>query len=152
MGIHGRMTGLVGGHAKSFGVTSYMPDECRDMHPKEMTSKVIEIVGDGPTYIFDLDALDAIYISASSAAEPFGLDANRCWDVIRHIRASEKVNLVGADVVEYAPQNDPAKTFVYVAAALSWKILCWMAADMAKRNGEDHPTVWEQAFGSVTLG
>jgi len=55
-------------------------------------------------------------------------------------------------VVEYAPQNDPAKTFGYVAAALSWKILCWMAADMAKRNGEARPTVWEQAFGSVTLG
>lgn len=153
MGIRGRMTGLVGGHAKAFGVTSYMADECRDMHPKEMAQKIIDVVGDGPTYIsFDLDGLDAIFNSASSAVEPFGLDANWCWDVLRNVRASGRVNLVGADVVEYAPQNDPAKTFGYVAAALSWKILCWMAADMAKRNGEERPTVWEQAFGSVTLG
>lgn len=153
MGIRGRMSGLVGGHAKNFGVTSYMADECRAMSPQEMAEKVIEVVGDGPTYItFDLDGLDAVYNSASSAVEPFGLDANWCWDVLKNVRMSGKVNLVGADVVEYAPQNDPVKTFGYVAAGLSWKILCWMAADMAKRNGEARPTVWEQAYGSVTLG
>jgi agmatinase len=152
MGIRGRMTGLVGGHAKNFGVTSYMADDCRATDPKEMAKRVVEVVGDGPTYIsFDLDSLDPVYNSASSAVEPFGLDANWCWDVLRNVRASGKVNLVGADVVEYAPQNDPAKTFGYVAAGISWKILCWLAADMARRNGEKRVTVWDRAYGSVTL-
>ena len=153
MGIRGRMTGLVGGHAKNFGVTSYFADQCRAMSAEEMAEKVIAVVKDAPTYVtFDLDALDPVYNSASSAVEPFGLDANWCWDVLRNVRASGKVNLVGADVVEYAPMNDPAKTFGYIAAGLSWKLLCWLAADVKKRNGGiNHPTVWDMALGNVTL-
>ena len=57
----------------------------------------------------DVDGLDPIFNSASSAVEPFGLDANWCWDVLWNVRKSGKVNLVGADVVEYAPYLDPAK-------------------------------------------
>ena len=64
----------------------------------------------------------------------------------------QQVNLVGADVVEYAPQNDPVRTFGYVAAGLSWKILCWLAADVKRRNGGvNHPTEWPMALGNVTL-
>lgn len=152
MGVRGRMTGLVGGHAKALGVDVVMAEECRITSAEVMAQRVIERVGDGPTYLtFDLDALDPTANSASSAVEPFGLDANWCWDVIKHVRASGKVNLVGADVVEYAPQNDPAKTGGYIAAGLSWKLLCWLADDMRKRNGEERLTVWDTAFGSVTL-
>lgn len=152
IGIRGRMTGLVGGHAKAFGTTVYTADEARRMPPKEMAQKIIEVVGDGPTYItLDLDGLDPIYNSASSAVEPFGLDANWAWDVLREVRASGKVNLVGADIMEYAPQNDPVRTFAYYAAGLGWKMLCWLAADVARRNAEQRPTEWPQAFGNVSL-
>ena len=104
IGIRGRMTGLVGGHANNFGVKYYTADEARMMPPKEMAQIIIDRVGDGPTYLtFDLDCLDPIYNSASSAVEPFGLDMNWCWDVLKEVRLSGKVNLVGADVAEYAP-------------------------------------------------
>ena len=86
------------------------------------------------------------------SVEPFGLDACWLWDVFREVRASGKVNLVGADLMEYAPYCDPARTFGYYAAAFGWKFLCWLASDVAKRNGERRGTVWPQAFGSVTLG
>ena len=86
-----------------------------------------------------------------ASSQPFGLDANWVWDVIRNVRKSGKVNLVGADVVEYAPQNDPVRTFGYVAAGLSWKILCWIADEERRRNGEERHTQWPQAFGNVTL-
>ena len=152
IGIRGRMTGLVGGHAANFGTTVYTADEARAMAAKDMAQKIIEVVGDGPTYItVDLDGLDAVYNSASSAVEPFGLEAGWLWDVFREVRASGKVNLVGADIMEYAPQNDPVRTFGYYAAAFGWKLLCWLAADVAKRNGERRGTVWPQAFGNVTL-
>ena len=73
-------------------------------------------------------------------------------DVIRHVRASGKVNLVGADVVEYAPYLDPTNKDGYTAAALSWKILCWLAECAKQRNGGvNHPTEWEMAFGAVSL-
>lgn len=152
IGIRGRMTGLVGGHAKAFGTTSVTADNARRTPPAEMAKQIIEVVGGGPLYItVDLDCLDPVFNSASSAVEPFGLDANWMWDVLREVRASGKVNLVGADVMEYAPQNDPARTFGYYAAGFGWKLLCWLAADVARRNGEDRATVWPQAFGNVTL-
>lgn len=152
MGVRGRMTGLVGGHAKNLGVDVVMAEECRITPAEEMAQRVINVVGDGPVYLtFDLDALDPIYNHASSAVEPFGLSANWCWDVLKLVRASGKVNLVGADVVEYAPPSDPTKLCGYTAAGLSWKILCWLADDMAKRNGEKRETVWDVAFGNVTL-
>ena len=152
IGIRGRMTGLVGGHAKNFGTTVVTADEARRMPADEMAAQIIDVVGDGPTYItIDLDGLDAIYNSASSAVEPFGLDAGWLWDVFREVRASGKVNLVGADLMEYAPYCDPARTFGYYAAAFGWKLLCWLASDVAKRTGERRPTVWPQAFGNVSL-
>ena len=152
MGVRGRMTGLVGGHAKNLGVDVVMAEECRVTSAEVMAQRVIDRVGDGPVYLtFDLDALDPIYNHASSAVEPFGLSANWCWDVLKLVRASGKVNLVGADVVEYAPASDPTKLCGYTAAGLSWKILCWLADDMAKRNGEKRETVWDVAFGNVTL-
>ena len=152
IGIRGRMTGLVGGHAANFGTTVYSADEAHAMAAKDMAQRIIEVVGDGPTYItVDLDGLDAVYNSASSAVEPFGLEAGWLWDVFREVRASGKVNLVGADIMEYAPQNDPVRTFGYYAAAFGWKLLCWLAADVARRNGERRGTVWPQAFGNVTL-
>ncbi len=152
IGIRGRMTGLVGGHAANFGTTVYTADEARAMAAKDMAERIIEVVGDGPTYItIDLDGLDAVYNSASSAVEPFGLEAGWLWDVLREVRASGKVNLVGADIMEYAPQNDPVRTFGYYAAAFGWKLLCWLASDVARRNGERRGTVWPQALGNVTL-
>ena len=153
IGIRGRMTGLVGGHAKNFGTNVVFADEARIMTPREMADQIIKVVGDGPTYIsLDLDCLDPVFNSASSAVEPFGLDANWIYDTLKLVRMSGKVNLVGADVVEYAPFNDPAKTFGYIAAGLSWKILCWLAADVKRRNGGvNNPTVWDMALGNVTL-
>jgi arginase family enzyme len=153
IGIRGRMTGLVGGHAKNFGTTVFFADEARAMTPREMADQIIEVVGDGPTYIsLDLDCLDPIFNSASSAIEPFGLDANWIHDVLKLVRMSGKVNLVGADVVEYSPQFDPAKTGGYIAAGLSWQILCWLAADVKRRNGGvNNPTVWDMALGNVSL-
>ena len=152
IGIRGRMTGLVGGHAANFGVTAVSADEARATSVVDMAQKIIDVVGDGPTYItMDLDGLDAIYNSASSAVEPFGLDAGWVWDVLRTVRASGKVNLVGCDIMEYAPQNDPVRTFGYYATAFGWKMLCWLADDVARRNGERRGTVWPMALGNVTL-
>ena len=153
MGVRGRMTALVGGHAKAFGVDVAMADECRHTDYKVMAERIIDRVGDGPVYLsLDLDGLDSIYNSASSAVEPFGLSAGWIWDVIRHVRASGKVNLVGADVVEYAPYLDPTNKDGYTAAALSWKILCWLSECAKERNGgKNNPTEWDMAFGSVSL-
>ena len=81
----------------------------------------------------------------------FGLTARQIWDIIRKVRKSNKVNLVGADVVEYAPYLDPSDSDGYTLAGISWKLLGWLADQTAKRNGERRQTEWPQAFGKASL-
>ncbi len=152
MGIRGRMSALVGGHPQNFGVTTYTADECRELGARAMAEKTVSVVGDGPVYLtLDLDCLDPAFNSSSSSVEPFGLTTWFLWDVIRTVRESGKVNLVGADVVEYAPMADPTSKDGYHAVGLSWKIFCWLAAEVARRNGEKRKTEWPLAMGYASL-
>jgi len=152
MGVRGRMSALVGGHVANFGNTVYSADEVYDMGTDAIADRVIEVVGDGPVYFtLDADCFDTAWSTSNSAVEPFGLSSRQVWDIVRKVRASGKVNLVGADVVEYAPYMDPSQGDGYTLAGLSWKLLCWLADVTAARNGEKRPTEWPQAFGKVSL-
>jgi len=152
MGVRGRMTALVGGHTKNFGNTVLTADEVWDLGTDDVVERIIEVVGDGPVYLtLDCDCLDTAWSTSNSAVEPFGLSSRQVWDIIRKVRASGKINLVGADVVEYAPYLDPSLGDGYTLAGISWKLLCWLAAETARRNGEERPTEWSMAFGKVTL-
>ena len=152
MGVRGRMSAYVGGHPKNFGNTVLMADEVFDMGVDAVVEKILEVVGDGPVYFsLDCDALDSPYNHSNSAVEAFGLTSRQIWDIIRKVRASNQVNLVGADVVEYAPYLDPSDADGYTLAGLSWKLLCWLAELAAERNGERRPTQWPQAWGRATL-
>ncbi len=152
MGVRGRMSALVGGHVANFGNTVYSADEVYDMGADAIAERVIEVVGDGPVYFtLDADCFDTAWSTSNSAVEPFGLSSRQVWDIVREVRASGKVNLVGADVVEYAPYMDPSQGDGYTLAGLSWKLLCWLADATAARNGEKRPTEWAQAFGKVSL-
>jgi len=152
MGIRGPMTALVGGHAKALGVTTLFADECRDIEPKDMANQIIDVVGEGPTYLsFDLDALDSVANASSSAVEPFGLDHIWIYDVLKHLRLSNRIDLVGADVVEYTPYTDPTLKDGYLAAAYAWFLLRWLATEVSRRNGEKRLSQWPQGFGHVSL-
>ena len=73
-------------------------DECRDIEPKDMANQIIDVVGEGPTYLsFDLDALDSVANASSSAVEPFGLDHIWIYDVLKHLRLSNRIDLVGGE-------------------------------------------------------
>ena len=152
MGVRGRMSGLVGGHPKNFGNTVLSADDVWDLGVDAVVDKILQVVGDGPVYFsLDADALDATDNASNSAIEPFGLTARQIWDIIRKLRKSNKVNLVGADVVEYAPYLDTSNADGYILAGISWKLLCWLADLTAKRNGEARPTEWPQAFGKASV-
>ena len=152
MGVRGRMSGYVGGHIKNFGNTVLSADDVWDRGVDSVVEQILEVVGDGPVYFtLDCDALDATDNASNSAIEPFGITSRQVWDIIRKVRKSNKVNLVGADVVEYAPYLDPSNADGYILAGLSWKLLCWLADMTAKRNGEARPTEWPLAFGKASL-
>ncbi|MGZ9096999.1 MAG: agmatinase [Micavibrio sp.] len=65
---------------------------------------IVKAVGGGPVYItFDIDGFDSSLIPATGTPEPGGLFWNETMDILRLV--GQKCNVVGADVVELAPQE-----------------------------------------------
>ena len=152
MGVRGRMSGMVGGHVKNFGNTVLSADDVFDRGIDDVVELILETVGDGPVYFtLDCDALDAADNASNSAIEPFGLNSRQIWDIIRKVRKSGKINLVGADVVEYAPYLDPSNADGYILAGISWKLFCWLADEHARRAGRTRQTEWPLAFGKASV-
>jgi agmatinase len=82
-----------------------------------------------PVYIsFDIDALDAAVMPATGTPTPGGLAYWQALAIVR--RACEVGNVVGADLVEFAPIKG-FHAYDYTAAALAYKLLSYSLA--AKR-------------------
>ncbi|GAL37656.1 agmatinase [Vibrio maritimus] len=154
IGMRGRQTALVKGNHIAFGTTGFTTNEVYEQGVDAVADKIIELCGDGgPVYFtFDLDALDTAFCRSNSSPDPFGLTHLQVYDIIRKVKASGKVRLVGADVAEYTPDTDPTDKDGIIAAGFGWELLCWLAEERKKENGgENRHTVWHQAFGSVSL-
>jgi agmatinase len=66
--------------------------------------EVVAALGDRPVYLtIDFDVLDQPQFPGTGAPEPGGIRFNELMDAIT---ALDRANLVGADVVEYAPSLD----------------------------------------------
>jgi arginase len=74
----------------------------------------------GPVYIsFDLDVLDPAFAPGISHREPGGMTVR---EAIAHLHAIE-ANIVGADIVEYNPEQDVAGMTATVAAKILREVL-----------------------------
>lgn len=84
---------------------------------------VARAVGAGPVYItFDIDGFDGSMIPATGTPEPGGLF---WWDVMEVLKAvTAKAKIVGADVVELAPQEG-MHACDFLSAKLVYKILSY---------------------------
>jgi len=72
---------------------------------------VIKEANDGPEYLFisfDIDTLDPAYAPGTGTPEPGGLTPREVFPLIRRLCA--ETNVVGFDLVEYAPDRDPGYT------------------------------------------
>ncbi|CAH2215446.1 agmatinase [Tepidibacter aestuarii] len=87
----------------------------------EGLKELIKKIGDKPVYItIDLDILDPSIFSGTGTPEPGGITFN---EMMEAIKAMESLNIVGADIVELAPQYDTSG----VSNAVACKILREMA-------------------------
>jgi arginase len=78
------------------------------------------IMMEGPIYIsFDIDALDPAYAPGVSHIEPGGLTVRDALTVIQNIKGK----IVGADVVEYNPNQDFNRITGMVAAKITKEIM-----------------------------
>ncbi len=87
----------------------------------EGLEEAVEKIGDKPVYItIDLDILDPSIFSGTGTPEPGGITFN---EMMKAIKTMSSLNIVGADIVELAPQYDISG----VSNAVACKILREMA-------------------------
>ena len=85
--------------------------------------EIPQILFDGPVYLsLDLDCLDPAFAPGVSHYEPGGMTTREVLGSIQRLTGE----LVGADIVEYNPENDPQGITGMVAAKLLKEILARM--------------------------
>jgi agmatinase len=110
-------------HASGMTVV-YMEDFMR-MGVAEVAELARKVVGSGPTYItVDVDGFDPAYAPGTGTPEVGGLEAR---EGLALLRALGGLNIVGADVVEVAPQYDPTTNTSQLAAQILFEELALMA-------------------------
>jgi agmatinase len=86
------------------GITSLFMHDVRDLGIREVVRRAIEAVGPGPTYLtVDVDVLDPAFIPGTGTPEPGGMTAVDLLLAVRTV--AERLELVGADVVEVIPTS-----------------------------------------------
>ena len=101
-------------HASGMTVI-YMEDFMR-MGLEAVIAKAREVVGDGPTYVsVDVDGFDPAYAPGTGTPEAGGLEAREGLALLRGLGG---LNIVGADVVEVAPEYDATTNTAQLAAQI----------------------------------
>jgi guanidinopropionase len=101
-------------HASGMTVI-YMEDFMR-MGVEDVIRKARAVVGDQPIYVsVDVDGFDPAYAPGTGTPEPGGLEAREGLALLRGLQG---LNIVGADVVEVAPQYDPTSNTSQLAAQI----------------------------------
>ncbi len=108
----------------------YMEDFMR-MGLEAVAERAREVVGDGPVYVsVDVDGFDPVYAPGTGTPEVGGLEAR---EGLALLRALAGLDIVGADVVEVAPQYDPTTNTSQLAAQILFEELALMAWNSAVR-------------------
>jgi guanidinopropionase len=116
-------------HASGMTVV-YMEDFMR-LGLEAVAQQAREVVGGGPFYIsIDVDGFDPAYAPGTGTPEVGGLTAREGLALVRALRG---LDVIGADVVEVAPQYDPTTNTAQLAAQLLFEEFAVMAA--APRGG-----------------
>lgn len=104
------------------GMTVIHAEEAVAIGMPAVIERARAVVGDGPTYIsFDVDSLDPGFAPGTGTPEVGGLAPR---EVLQILRGLTGLHLVGADVVEVAPQYDATTNTAQAAAQVMFTLLC----------------------------
>ncbi|MBO0766485.1 MAG: agmatinase [Hyphomicrobiaceae bacterium] len=107
------------------GMTVIHADELARMGIPAAIEKVRAVVGDGPTYIsFDIDSLDPAFAPGTGTPEVGGLATREALELLRGCAG---LHVIGADVVEVAPQYDATTNTAQAAAQMLFELLAVVA-------------------------
>jgi agmatinase len=109
------------------GMTVLHAEDVMRMGVDAVIARAREVVGDQPIYIsFDIDSIDPGFAPGTGTPEVGGLTPREVLAIVRGLRGCP---IVGADVVEVAPQYDATTNTAQVAAQVLFLELC-LIADM----------------------
>ncbi len=110
--------------ARDQGITIITIDEYYEMGFKKSMEIVQDILGNTPTYLtFDIDGIDPTYAPGTGTPEVGGFNVREAQLIIRKLN---KINFIGADVVEVSPPFDVNNMTSLAGATIAFEILCTM--------------------------
>ncbi len=110
--------------AREQGITVITIDDYYKMGFTKVIEKIYEILHDIPTYLtFDIDGIDSTFAPGTGTPEVGGFNVRESQTIIR---ALNKLNFIGSDVVEVSPPFDINNMTSHVGANIAFEILCTM--------------------------
>ncbi len=117
------------------GMTVVYMEEFMQAGVAAIAERAREVVGAGPVYVsVDVDGFDPAYAPGTGTPEVGGLTPREGLALLRTLGG---LNIVGADVVEVAPQYDPTTNTVQLAAQLLFEEFALMTLGRNAQTG--HP-------------
>ena len=106
------------------GVTIISTDKFYEIGFKETLKIIKDILEETPTYLtFDIDGIDSTFAPGTGTPEVGGFNVRESQNIIR---ALNKLNFIGSDVVEVSPPFDINNMTSHVGATMAFEILCTM--------------------------
>jgi len=106
------------------GMTVVYMEEFTQVGVAAVAARAREVVGTGPVYIsVDVDGFDPAFAPGTGTPEVGGLTSREGLSLLRALGG---LDIIGADVVEVAPQYDPTTNTVQLAAQLLFEELALM--------------------------
>jgi arginase family enzyme len=103
------------------GMTVIHAEEIDALGIETIVKRAKAVVGEGPTYLtFDIDSLDPAFAPGTGTPEVGGLSTREAMAILRGLKGA---NLVGADLVEVAPQYDATTNTAQAGAQMLFEIL-----------------------------
>jgi guanidinopropionase len=112
------------------GMTVLHAEDVMRMGPDAVIARALDVVGDGPVYVtFDVDGIDPGFAPGTGTPEVGGLTPREVLAILRGLRGCD---VIGADVVEVAPQYDATTNTAQVGAQVLFLELCLVAERLKK--------------------
>lgn len=113
------------------GMTVIHAEEVDRMGIEAVVAKARAVAGAGPTYVtFDVDSLDPAFAPGTGTPEVGGLTPREALAILRGL---DGLDIVGADVVEVAPQYDGTSNTAHCAAQVLFTLLTLAVGAIAAR-------------------
>ncbi|MGI3900591.1 MAG: agmatinase [Janthinobacterium lividum] len=114
------------------GMTVIHAEEVTGLGVPEIVARARRVVGDGPTYVsFDVDSLDPGFAPGTGTPEVGGLTPREALELLRGL---DGLDVVGADVVEVAPQYDSTTNTAQCGAQVLFTLLSLAASAISRRS------------------